>query len=638
MLNPSNTQFKTHRHPQKLVAAAKIRTFVTMKRPYLLCFLIFCCATGRLSSQPAPDQRVFSSQNADSAAWQAARQSIVLLRNEGDVLPLKKLDEHVFTWQFFGLGGQSIFEKTLNLYRPASPRRKIYDEKYIVVMGINADSIQPNSPTFLALEQRTKFLPEKGSLVVVLFGNPLNFNSLQLFKNAQTMLLVPSADSLSQSLAAQVIFGGCAANGRLQTDFPPFFKQNDGFDTQPTRLGFGPPALVGLDAQLLDDSIRAIVEEGIRAQAFPGAQVLVAKDGIVVFHQTYGYETYDSLQAVRPDDLYDFASVTKVTSTLPALMRLYGEGKFDLDAPLKQYLPFFKKSDKADVTYRQFLAHNGRLKPSIVYWSQAKKKDGSWKRRSFRDHYSRRYPIQVTDSLFLFKNYKRQIYKGIRDLPLNEKSGYVYSDLSFILYPKVVERLTGEPLEAYLKETFYRPLGAFTLTYNPLNSFSKGRIVPTERDTFFRKIQLQGTVHDETAAMLGGVSGHAGLFGTAGDLAKLAQMYLNGGEYGGERFISEAAVQEFTRCQYCPEGNRRGLGFDKPLIEYDPVKSYVAQSANSESFGHSGYTGTFFWADPKCNLMVIFLSNRVYPDRSHNGISNLNIRPRVQQVVYDAFR
>ncbi len=538
-------------------------------------------------------------------------------------MPLKNLDEPIFTWQSVGLGKQNVFEETLNKYRPASPQRKYYDKKDLLVMGINADSIQLGSPTFLALEQRAQYVAEKGKLVLVIFGNSLIVKDLPLLGLADALLFVPSADSLGQSLAAQAVFGGCSVGG---------------LNTPPIRLGYAPPALVGLDGQLMADSIRAIVEEGIRAQAFPGAQVLVAKDGMVVFHETYGFQTYDSLQPVRPDDLYDFASVTKVTSTLPALMRLYGEGNFDLDAPLKKYLPFFKKSDKADVTYRQFLAHNGRLKPSIVFWSQAKNADGSWKRRSFRDHYSRRYPIHITDSLFLFKKYKKQIYKGICDLPLSEKPGYVYSDLSFILYPSVVERLTDEPLEAYLKKTFYRPLGAFTLTYNPLRYFPKERIEPTERDTFFRRQQIHGTVHDETAAMLGGVSGHAGLFGTAGDLAKLVQLYLNGGEYGGERFISEAAVLEFTRCQYCPEGNRRGLGFDKPLIEYDAQKSYVAESVSPESFGHSGYTGTFFWADPKYNLVVIFFSNRVYPDRSHNGISNLNIRPRVQQVVYDAMR
>lgn len=576
----------------------------------------------RLASQPASDQRVFSTQNGEAEAWEAARKSIVLLRNEGDLLPLKDLNNHINTYRSIGIGFPNVFKQTLYKYQPDNFSGKIVAGENVVVEAINPDSLTEMREKYLL--GFVNFVAKRGKFVLVVFGNPKRVQNSSLFERADAILFSPSSDSLHQSLAAQAIFGGCAIDGQMST--------------KKTRLGFAPPTLVGLDGQLMVDSIRTIVEEGIQAQAFPGAQVLVAKDGMVVFHETYGFQTYDSLQPVSPDDLYDFASVTKVTSTLPALMKLYGEGKFDLDAPLKKYLPFFKNSDKADVTYRQFLAHNGRLKPGIVFWSQAKNEDGSWKRRSFRDHYSRRYPIHITDSLFLFKKYKKKIYKGIRDLPLNEKPGYVYSDLSFILYPKVVERLTGEPLEAYLKQTFYRPLGAFTLTYNPLRNFPKERIEPTERDTFFRRQQIQGTVHDETAAMLGGVSGHAGLFGTAGDLAKLVQLYLNGGEYGGERFISEIAVREFTRCQYCQEGNRRGLGFDKPLIEFDPVKSYVAESASPESFGHSGFTGTFFWADPKYNLLVIFLSNRVYPDRSHNGISGLNIRPRVQQVVYDAMK
>lgn len=604
-----------------MVAAAKIRTFVTMKRPYLLCFFIFCCATDRLSSQPAPDQRVFSSQNAEAQAWEAARQSLVLLRNEELLLPLQQLSQKIIIYRNVGLGAGSVFEQTVLRYPEFLHRRKFLDSNYLVILALNADSIGTNSE---AIQYAEAVVASNGKVVLVLFGDAQKFDGMPILKQAAAVLYQPLTDSLHQSLAAQAIFGGCAVDGEIST--------------QKTRLGYAPPALVALDGQLMADSIRTIIEEGILAQAFPGAQVLVAKDGKVVFHETYGFQTYDSLQPVRPDDIYDFASVTKVTSTLPALMKLYGEGKFDLDAPLKKYLPFFKKSDKADVTYRQFLAHNGRLKPSIVFWSKAKNKDGAWKRRSFRDHYSRRYPVHITDSLFLFKKYKKQIYKGIRDFPLSEKPGYVYSDLSFILYPEVVEKLTGEPLETYLKTTFYLPLGASTLMYNPLRYFPTERIEPTERDTFFRRQQIQGTVHDETAAMLGGVSGHAGLFGTAGDLAKLLQMYLNGGEYGGERFISGAAVQEFTRCQYCPEGNRRGLGFDKPLIDFDPVKSYVAQSASPESYGHSGYTGTFFWVDPKYNLVVIFFSNRVYPDRSHTGISDLNIRPRVQQVVYDAMR
>ena len=238
----------------------------------------------------------------------------------------------------------------------------------------------------------------------------------------------------------------------------------------------------------------------------------------------------------------------------------------------------------------------------------------------------------------MFKKYKKKIFKGIKELPLNEERAYVYSDLSFILYPDVVERLAKTPLETYLKQTFYRPLGAQTLTYNPLRYFPKSRIVPTEQDTFFRMIQVHGTVHDETAAMLDGVSGHAGLFGSANDLAKLVQMYLNGGEYGGQRFIEASAVKEFSRCQFCEAGNRRGLGFDKPLIEYDPAESYVAKDASPESFGHSGYTGTFFWADPVYDLQVIFFSNRVYPYRSSRKLYELDIRPRIQQAVYDAMK
>jgi CubicO group peptidase (beta-lactamase class C family) len=579
---------------------------------------------GLLLAQPASDQRVFASQNDEAAAWAAARQSIVLLRNERDLLPLRELDRGVYTYQIFGLGQKTVFEQTVNNYKPESPLRKINNSADLLIFALNTDSIDAQS---FPIKTTAKYLPYAagaGRVLLVLFGNAVQLEQFSFFSQVDAVLQIPGTDSLHQSLAAQAIFGGCAIDGPITT--------------QKNRLGYAPPALVGLDGQFMADSIRAIVEEGIRQQAFPGAQVLVAKDGMVVFHETYGYHTYDSLQPVRPDDIYDFASVTKVTSALPALMRLYGEGRFDLDAPLKQYLPFFKKSDKADVTYRQLLAHNGRLKPSIVFWREAKNGDGTWKRRSFRNIESGRYPIRITDSLFLHKNYNRQIFKGIRDLPLSEKPGYVYSDLSFILYPKVVEKLTGQPLEAYLAQTFYRPLGANTLTYNPLRSYPKERILPTERDTFFRRQQVHGTVHDETAAMLGGVSGHAGLFGSAGDLAKLVQLYLNMGEYGGARYMSEAAVREFTRCQYCPEGNRRGLGFDKPLIEWNAKQSYVARSASPDSFGHSGYTGTFFWADPQSNLMVIFLSNRVFPDRSHTGISDLNIRPRVQQVVYDAFK
>jgi len=219
--------------------------------------------------------------------------------------------------------------------------------------------------------------------------------------------------------------------------------------------------------------------------------------------------------------------------------------------------------------------------------------------------------------------------------PLNAKPGFVYSDFFFILMPRLLKFHTGQPFEAYLKENFYRPLGASTLTWNPLRYFPRERIVPTEKDTFFRMTLLQGEVHDEGAAMLGGISGHAGLFGSANDLVKLLQMYLNGGLYGGERLLTEKALKTFTACPYCPE-NHRGIGFDKPQFPWVAGKSTMARDVSPESFGHSGYTGTFVWVDPREELIYLFFSNRVYPTRERRAIYDLGIRPRIHQALYEA--
>lgn len=395
-----------------------------------------------------------------------------------------------------------------------------------------------------------------------------------------------------------------------------------------------------IDAALIEEKVDKIIQEGLQAEAYPGAQVLVAKDGEIVFHKTYGHHTYNNKIPVQKDNLYDFASITKVTTGLPILMKLYGEGKFDLDAPLKKYFPKFKNSNKANLTFRAMLAHHAQLHPYIVYWANTLNKNGSFRPQTFEKERSKDYPIYITDNLYLHKNYKQQIYKAIMESPLNQDEGYKYSGLLFLLLPEIIEDLTGTNFETYLNETFYEPLGATTLTYNPLKKFPKERIIPTEDDTFFRKQMIQGTVHDEAAAMLGGVSCNAGLFGTAEDLAKLFQLYLNNGTYKGKRYITEKAIKTFTACQYCHQGNHRGLGFDKPIsipMFWDgETSTYVAQSASPKSFGHSGFTGTFVWADPKYNLLVIFLSNRVYPTRKNRNLYKLDIRPRIHQAVYDA--
>ncbi len=399
---------------------------------------------------------------------------------------------------------------------------------------------------------------------------------------------------------------------------------------------------IGLEGQTSDrliamqKQIDSLVLNGIDSSAFPGAQVLVVFKGEKLFHKTYGYHTYENKTKVQKEDLYDMASVTKVSTGLPILMKLWGEGRFDLDAPLSQYLPEFKKSNKGNLSYREMLSHQAGLKPYIVYWQNTLKKNGKFKSRTFKKEMSKKYPIEITNSLFLHKKYKQKMYKEIFNSDLELKKEYKYSGLLFQLLPRIVENITQEAFQAYLYKEIFEPINVKTLVYNPLIDFPRKRIVPTEMDTFWRKGLVQGTVHDEAAAMLGGISCNAGLFGTTEDLAKLFQMYVQKGFYNGNRILKETAVDEFTKRHFVADGNRRALGFDKPPLKYVFGDSYIAESASQESFGHSGFTGTFVWADPKAEIVFVFMSNRVYPDRSYRNLYNMNIRPMLHQAVYDA--
>jgi CubicO group peptidase (beta-lactamase class C family) len=402
----------------------------------------------------------------------------------------------------------------------------------------------------------------------------------------------------------------------------------------------------------LADSIRSVLQEGIAAGAFPGAQVLVWHRGRPLVHVTAGYHTYSGHRPVRADDVYDLASITKTSSALLVLMQQYGAGELDLDTPLGELFPQFAGTDKATIPLRSALAHRAGLLPWIPYWQTALRGHGRYpwsgrwqndrtndyrfRRRTLRRDSSARYPIRLTDGLWLHREYREdRIYRAIRKSPLRPPGRYAYSGLLFYLLPDYVERSTGQDYRTYLRRQFYDPLGSSTLGYRPLDrGIPRERIVPTEVDTFFRMDTLHGVVHDEGAAMMDGVSANAGLFSTATDLARLYQMLLNGGTYGGRRYLTQEAVSEFTRYQYSHEGNRRGLGFDKPLPDYDAAASSVAAAASPSSFGHSGYTGTFVWADPEHELLYIFLSNRVHPSRDRRAIYTLNIRPRIHEIVY----
>lgn len=408
----------------------------------------------------------------------------------------------------------------------------------------------------------------------------------------------------------------------------------------------------GVSNPALEQEVREILQEGIAASAFPGAQVLVAHKGEIVLHQAAGFHTYQEQKAVQLEDVYDLASVTKASSALLVLMQQYERGLLDLDAPLSDIFPLLKGTNKATIPLRHALAHQARLRPWVPYWQSTLKgnarypwqkkwdgkrtNDGQFKARTLRGRPSKKYSIPLGDSLWQHRQFRdRYIYGAIKKSPLEAEAKYKYSGLIFYLLPDYVSRSTGQEYSRYLDENFYSPLGASTLTYRPLD---KGiplyRIVPTERDTFFRHQLLQGVVHDEGAAMMEGVSANAGLFSSALDLAKLWQMLLNGGTYGGRSYFHESTIREFSRVQFPGNDNHRGLGFDKPLLVYNAQRSSVAEATSPSSFGHSGYTGTFVWADPEHDLLFIFLSNRVHPSRNSRSIYDLNIRPRIMTVVY----
>ncbi|MEZ4984945.1 MAG: serine hydrolase [Saprospiraceae bacterium] len=588
--------------------------------------------------------------------YQQALAELVVLHNKQSILPLQGLDTLRPVLLTLGLSNDSELYQTLNTYLPVGnihwnkqgeaevtwpfPHQEPPNLLILAISGEDALSVDFNWSALLANSQ----------VVGILFGK--NSFTDVITDGAFDALLYSETDSpWSQSLAAQLIFGAINGEQKLRQPLNSHLQAGHGVQlSNCQRLAFAPAAQVGMDHLLLQDSIKAIVQEGLANGAYPGAQVLVARNGVVVYHETFGYHTDTRTLPVQRSDLYDLASITKITSALPVLMKWYGEGEFNLDAPLSAYYPAAKGTNKAALPFRLMLSHQAQLRPWIPYWQMTLKGHGKypWRKRwnperindyRFRAHTLSRqsadgYDLYLTDSLWQYAGFRKKMMKAILQSPLSGVDEYRYSGLLFYLLPDIITAQTTEDYESFLNSRFYRPLGAYTLGFNPMRYYPKSRIVPTERDTFFRKQLLHGYVHDEGAAMMGGVSANAGLFANAYDLAKIMQLYMNGGTYGGQRYIHQIAIDTFTARHYTERGNYRGLGFDKPLLTYDPLTSSVAQAASDRSFGHSGYTGTFTWADPENGLLFVFLSNRVYPTRNNRALYTNNIRPRIHTVLY----
>jgi len=580
--------------------------------------------------------------------------SLTVLKNDNDLLPLKDLEKLHIASVSFG-SDKTNFQKAISLYtninhfylpnnastKQISKIKTALKNYNLVLAAVYDESKYPRNNLKLSRKGQ-KFLRElanKKNTVVTFFKNPYVLANLDGIENSSALILTYQDNKNAQDLAAQLIFGGVGASGKLPVSIGEKFNEGDGIDIKGgIRFKYTLPEEVGMDSKKLNKQIDSLMQEAMEAKAIPGGQILVARDQKVIFHKAYGVHIYSDTTKVKLTDIYDLASVTKVSSALPALMKLYDEGKFDLETGIETYLPYFKNSNKAGVPFREILAHQAGFKPWIAYWKNTHRKNGSYKWNTIKKDSSARFPTKITSSMWLHRKYKSKIFKAIKKSELEPERKYLYSGLAFYLLPSIVEKITGEDFIAYLDKNFYHPLGATTLTYKPMEKFPLSRIVPTENDYLFRKMPIHGTVHDEGAIMMNGISANAGLFANTNDLAKLMQMYLNKGNYGDRQYISAKTIEEFTRYQFPENENRRALGFDKPSLGERKVDGNSALDASDLSYGHTGFTGIMVWMDPAKDLLYVFMSNRVQPTRENTRLYQLNTRTQIQQVLYDAIK
>ena len=583
---------------------------------------------------------------------QLTEASLTLLRNEEEILPIKNLGQQKIAALAIGTTAHTPFQMGLARYTEVdtfflAPNAGLEEMQLLlsklreyttVIAGVHRLQLRAGTNNFGITAEMNLFLKElvkEQPTVLAVFGNVYSIPKFEGIGKSKALIAAYQETDLAQDVASQLIFGGVGAKGKLPVNLSQEFTIGYGLETKGGfRLSYTLPEAVGLHSVDFEP-IRLLVEQAISEKAIPGAQVLIAKSGKVIYHQAFGHHTYEREREVSIGDLYDLASLTKISASLPALMLLRGEEKFDESKTLGDYLPLARGTNKEHLVYADLLTHQAGLQAWIPFWKQTVRKSGRFKWFTFHSDSSKRFPIKVANHLYIHRNYGKTIYKEILNSPLNEKGKYVYSDLSFILAPEVIREITGMNFTKYLEDRIYNELGATTLTFNPYAQFPLEQIVPTEYDSLFRKQLLHGSIHDEGAAMLGGVSGHAGLFGNANDLAKLLQMYVNDGSYGGKEIIKGNTVSTFSKCVNCDKGNHRAMGFDRPSKPGDP-NGNAAASSPASSFGHSGFTGTYGWMDPENQLVYVFLSNRVHPSRENSKLYQLNTRTNILEVVYQA--
>lgn len=626
--------------------------------------------------QPLKTQQLWSRLNtpADFALKQELyKHALTLIKNDSDLLPLKRLDTLKIASLNFGAEGINTFQTTLSKYTRIN--------HYYCSKQLSEDALQklirklsPYNCIILynnAASDRASrdfgYSPDMQQLITKLKGKKIIFchpgipYGLKQYTNLPlNAILVSYEDHLyPRQYAAQAIFGGIPLTGQLPVSINPDFPAGTGITTEKTRLGYEIPEMCGLSAEGLS-AIDSVCETAIRIKSTPGCQVLIAKDDYIIYNKAFGHNTYEKQKANHISNIYDIASVTKIAATLPVIMKLYDQKKIELDSPASQYYSALHGSNKEKITLKELLAHQTGLKSFIPVFSDPidkeklhgpllsrnptkyhtqKLKDHLFANPNyqFRDNTLSRSPRSgyrfFTPGLYIFQGYRDSVISRMIHSELNLKKEYAYSDLGFIFLQKIAENITDSTLDLLAKTYFFDRLGSYHTDFLAFNRLPEDYIIPSSIDKLYRKKEIKGYVHDPLAALLGGIAGHAGLFSTAEDLAKIMDLYLNLGSYGGEQLLDTATIRLFTQKTESFPNNRRGLGFDKP--EPDEKKTGpTCKEAPASSYGHTGFTGTFAWADPENRLIYIFLSNRTYPNEFNTKLSDENIRTIIQSIIY----
>jgi len=580
----------------------------------------------------------------DALRLKIAKETITILKQGNSLLPLKKnkkiayvaigdsvvndfgmelndkygSDTYTLSWKEGDDKADEIFEKVLDKYD-------------VIVVGIHNFSNRPANNygitnSSLSLWRRLN----KTNSITLIFGNVL---AAANFCEANTLIACHQDDNISRQVAADFLKGKINATGKL-----------------PVRV-CNYPAGYGIDVAavekphplekriLMAQTIDSIIADAIAQKAFPGCVVFAVKDGEIIYDKAYGNYTFDNSQPVTLESIYDLASVTKISATTVSVMKLYEEGKLSLKKKLGDYLPWVKGTDKAELEIDDILLHQAGLVPFIAFYRETiDTATGIPSPQIYSEKAKPGFNIRVAENLYMRNDWQDTMTKRILQSPLGKRGRYVYSDNDFIFLGKIVEQITGMTLDQYVLKTFYSKIGMRSTGFKPRERFWKeGSIVPTEYEKHFRQQLIQGDVHDEGASMFGGVAGHAGLFSNAYDLAMLYQMLLNGGEFNGERFLKEETIKLFTA--YHGKDSRRGYGFDKPEKDNATRREpYPSELASLQTFGHTGFTGTCVWVDPKYNLVYIFLSNRVNPTRNNSLLSQLSVRGKIQDAIIEAIK